>query len=309
MELRQLRYFLAVSEDLHFGRAARRLNVSQPPLSVAVQQLERELGVQLLDRSRRTIRLTGAGLAVKVRAREILDAVDGLADVATGAFHLGHLRIGFVNSAGLTVLPPALSAFRTAHPQVELTLLELTSAQQIDALHEGTIDVGLIRGADGATALRATPVLEEELVAVLPAQHPLAHHDEVTAADLVAEPLVFVPRRLMPGFFDAVMAVLRAGGGTPRIVQRAVAQETITGLVAAQVGCSVLPASTALLPRPGVVHRFLREHPAAPPLALAVTDDDSDRLVGLFAEQVLLAAAEFVAAQGTTGAGGPYRLP
>jgi DNA-binding transcriptional LysR family regulator len=297
VELRQLRYFLAVSEELHFGRAALRLNVSQPPLSVAIRQLERELGVSLFDRTSRRVRLTDEGLVLKARARDILDAVDALSDLATSAtaFDRGHLTLGFANSAGLTILPRTITSFRAAHPRVELTLVELTSAQQVDALHDGSIDLGLLRGTDGAEDIATEEVLEEELVAAIPEGHHLASESPVGAGELAGEPLVFVSRRLMPGYFDAVMSLLRAGGTTPRIVQRAVQQETITGLVAAQVGCSILPASTMLVPRPGVVYRPIRGRPPAPPLALAVSGDGPGRLAQLFGEHVRRAAVDFVA--------------
>jgi DNA-binding transcriptional LysR family regulator len=217
VELRQLRYFLAVSEELHFGRAALRLNVSQPPLSVAIRQLERELGVSLFDRTSRRVRLTDEGLVLKARAREILDAVDALSDLATSAtaFDRGHLRVGFANSAGLTILPRTITSFRASHPRVELTLVELTSAQQVDALHDGSIDLGLLRGTDGAEDIATEEVLEEELVAAIPEGHPLATESPVGAGELAGEPLVFVSRRLMPGYFDSVMSLLRAGGTTP----------------------------------------------------------------------------------------------
>lgn len=173
MELRQLRYFRMVSDELHFGRAARRLNISQPPLSVQIRHLERELDVQLFHRSTRRVLLTEAGQALADRVGPLLDDIDALPELADDAAlgHRGRLDVGFVSSASMSVLPPALRLFREQHERIQLDLRELTSAAQIEALHEGAIDVGLVRAAAPSIGLRIVPVLEERLVAVIPAGH------------------------------------------------------------------------------------------------------------------------------------------
>jgi DNA-binding transcriptional LysR family regulator len=294
VELRQLRYFLAVSEDLHFGRAAQRLHVSQPPLSVQIRRLEQELGVALFRRTTRNVELTDAGLVLKEKVREIVDAVDGLGDIAANATdeYRGAVRLGFVSSAGLSILPQALRTFREAYRGVQLELTELTSTQLVDSLHDGAIDVGVLRGHNRTPGITTTPVLEEELVVVLPADHDLAGCTSLSPEQLVDEPMVFVARRLMPDFFDAVVGTVRTATGGPTIVQEAVQQETLTGLVAAGVGYSVLAASTMLVPRPGVVYRPLNGRPQAPPLCIATRDQDRSALVELLVDHLAAAARD-----------------
>jgi DNA-binding transcriptional LysR family regulator len=303
VELRQLRYFLAVSEDLHFGRAAKRLNVSQPPLSVQIRRLERELGVALFRRTTRNVELTDAGLVLKEKVREIVDAVDDLADIAANATgeYRGSIRLGFVSSAGLTILPQALRTFREAYRGVQLELTELTSTQLVDSLHDGAVDVGVLRGHNRTPGITTTPILEEELVVVLPAGHALAACPSLSPEQLVDEPMVFVARRLMPDFFDAVVGTVRTATGGPRIVQEAVQQETLTGLVAAGVGYTVLAESTMLVPRPGVVYRPLNGHPPAPPLCIATRDQDRSALVELLVDHLAAAARDATLGDGSPG--------
>lgn len=292
MELRQLRYFLVVSEELHFGRAACRLNMTQPPLSVAIRELERELGAELFERSTRRIRLTDVGKVLADKVRDILGDVDDLPILTRDGYQgaIGSLTVGFVSSASLSVLPAALRLFRERHERVELKLNEVATAQQLDALYDETIDVGLVRSAAARVGLTVTPVLVERLVAVIPADHPLATYARVPVAKLGAEPLVSVPHRLMPDFYEASLKLFADVPTRPRIVQRAVHQETILGLVAAGVGLAVLPETVMRLQRHGVVYRPLEDEHTRIPLSIATSEHHRSTLVDHFVECVHRAA-------------------
>jgi len=258
MELRQLRYFVAVAEELHFGRAAARLHMSQPPLSAQISQLEHEIGVKLLERSTRRVGLTQAGEQFRQRVVEILGSVEAAVEEAreADAGRRGRLRIGFVSSANFTVLPPAIRQFRELRPRVQLELLPLPSSDQIEAVHGGTLDVGLVRLPASATGLHVEVVMTEEMVAAIPDNHRLATHQEVGAEDLVNESMVLFPYQLMPGFVGQVLEMFASTcGKAPRVVQQAIHHETALGLVAAGVGLSILPASASLITAGGV--RFL----------------------------------------------------
>ncbi|MGJ0390035.1 LysR family transcriptional regulator [Microbacterium sp. CGR1] len=259
MELRQLRYFMAVADELHFGRAARRLHMSQPPLSVQIGRLEREVGLPLFDRSTRRVALTPAGRHLQERARRILDEVDAvraeMRDYVDGL--AGQLTAGFVSSANYTVLPEVVRLFRSRRDRVALSLVPLTSGEQIDRLREGTLDVGLVRdefpraGAH-SSELIAEVVFEERLVMCVPVTHPLATHSEVTTAQVLDVPMIVYPHSLMPGYVDRVHEVLGIAPDAMRIAEEVVHQETALGFVAAGVGASILPESVRQVVPPSI---------------------------------------------------------
>lgn len=263
MELRQLRYFLVVADELHFGRAAERLHLTQPPLTVAIRRLERELGVQLFDRTTRRVALTRAGEAFKRRVGEAVTELDEAAgDVASVAAGLsGRIRVGFVSSASYTTIPEAIRAFRRQRPRVELVLSPLTSGEQIEQLLDGDLDVGLIRDPGEVPGLAMELVSTEDLVAVLPEAHPLASRKEVRPEDLEGEPMILFPYRLMPGFVTRVLRLFDGLETSPQVVQQAIHQETVLGLVAAGLGISILPESVRRFQMPGVVTRPLAGRP------------------------------------------------
>ena len=299
MELRQLRYFLAVAEELHFGRAAARLHVSQPPLSVAVKSLEKELGATLFERTSRRVALTPEGEAFRARVQELLEGLDAavaeLSEVHRGI--LGRLRIGYVSSASYSILPRAVHAFQGRFPQVELTLSPLTSAEQLAGLAEGRLDVGIVRDLVPTPGVRREHVLSEGLVAVLPERHRLASHAEVPIAELVGEPLVLFPAELMPGYLARITEALESGGATMDVVQRTVHQETVLGLVAAGVGLSILPESVARLRMPGVVARPLDARPTTE--LSVVWHGAMGAAARAFADHVLEAGAEPLPSEAT----------
>lgn len=264
MELRQLRYFAAVAEELHFGRAAAKLHMSQPPLSVHIRELERELDVRLLHRSTRKVTLTAAGEAFQLRVQHILaeldEAVVEAQDFRDG--RRGRVRVGFVSSASVTVIPAAVRRFRALHPRVDLVLNPLTSSEQLEALYAGGLDIGVVRDITAGPAVAAIePLIGESMVAVLPARHPLATRELVTVADLVDEPLILFPGKLMPGFVTRVWEMFRAIGASPQVLQEAIHHETVVGLVSAGVGLSVLPASVSRFRPEEVVIRPIESAP------------------------------------------------
>ena len=263
MELKQLRYFIAVAEEGHFGRAAEKLHRSQPPVSTQIKLLERELGATLLVRTTRRVELTPAGRVFLEQAKRVLESAEE-ARVSVGAAAqglTGHLTVGFVSSAVLSLLPLALRRFREAYPEVTLNLRELTSAEQRSALLSGDIDVGLVRLPVDSAELEIAEVLEEPLLVALPAEHALAAEGTVTLAALAAAPLISFPKPLVPGAHNQLMALFAQSGEVPKVVQEAVHLQTIVSLVASGIGVSVLPASAQRSPIAGVVYRPLEDNP------------------------------------------------
>jgi DNA-binding transcriptional LysR family regulator len=287
MELRQLRYFVAVAEELHFRRAAARLHVSQPPLSQQIAALERELGTTLLARTRRRVELTPAGEAFLRDARSLLASLDA----ATGrvraidAGQIGVLRINFVGSALLSIVPAAVQRFRRSRPGVEIELHERPTTEQLRALASGIADVGLVRPPiEVEPWLRAEVVLRERTVAAIPAGHALAALTRIPLRRLAAEPLVLFPRDQAPGYHDLLIGRMAATGTSPQIVQYAPEMLTIIGLVAAGIGVSPVPASVAHLALDGVTYRPLTGAPATELVALTRAEGQSPLVRAFVAE-------------------------
>jgi len=280
MELRHLRYFLAVADELHFGRAAARLHIAQPPLSRQIRQLEEELGFELFARTARRVRLTDAGRAFRDEARSLLgrlgDAVAASRRVARG--EAGALAVGFVASATYGLLPRLYRRFRERLPDVALSLTEMSSAEQVEALRAGHIQVGLARPPVGDDALAVEPLAEEPLVAALPARHPLATAREVPLRALARDAFVLFPRQPRPGWIDVVQSACAAAGFRPAVAQEALELSTAVTLVAAGIGVTLVPASAQALRLAGVVYRPLRP-PAPATSLLALTRADEPRPV------------------------------
>jgi len=288
MELRQLRYFVAVAEEGHFGRAAQRLHMSQPPLSMQIKGLETELGIELLNRSTRRVWLTDAGRIFLEKARAILGAVKEAQDAARGAENgmQGRLHVGFISSATLSLLPPSLRLFRERFSSVELELKELTSAQQVDALYADEIQVGLVRLPVRAPGIRFEPVLEERLVVALPSGHVLENRDLVSLEAIADLPLIFFTRQLIPGFHAQIVELFQRVGAFPRVAQHAVHLQTIVGLVASGIGIAILPGSAERVGREGVVYRTLDEPDATSWMGLAWVEGSKSTLVKNFVRTV-----------------------
>ena len=257
IELRHLRYFLAVAETLHFSRAAERLGMAQPPLSQQIRRLEELIGHRLFDRTTRGVRLTLAGQLLAERARSTLDKVDDdLEQVRRlGRGEEGTLTVGFSGSVMFTQLPAAIESYRRRYPKVELRLRELATSAQLAALLDGTLDLAFMRDGDPTEGIQTTTLLKEPYVAVLPAAHRLARKRSLRVGDLRGEPFIFFARRMGPLAFDRTMACCEAGGFRPRVVQDAPQWPTLVRLVGAGLGVSLAPACVATLAMPGAVFR------------------------------------------------------
>ncbi len=288
MELRQLKYFVAVAEERSFGRAAKRLHMSQPPLSIQIKGLEKELGVKLLDRSTRRVELTDSGRTFLLRAREILGSVEAAGMEARGAELglRGRLEIGFVSSATLSLLPPALQRFRERFRGVELDLRELASVEQVEALYEGEIRVGLVRLPMRAPGIRFEPILAEPLVVALPAGHSLEDSRAIPLDEVAGLPLIFFQRRLEPGSHSQIVELLGRVGALPKVVQYSVHLQTVIGLVASGIGIAILAESARRMHREGVVYRPLDAPDATSWLGLAWLERDESPLVENFVQVV-----------------------
>jgi len=258
MELRHLRYFIAVAEELHFGRAAQVLGISQPPLSQQIQALEQELGARLFDRTNRRVALSEAGRLFLEEARRVLAQVDKAADVARRAQlgELGELKIGFTSSAPFnSSIPQAIFAFRQTFPAVHLDLKEMSSREVAEGLVDESIEVGIMRPLALPDSLSAVELFREPLVAVIRADHPLAEgsEDGLQLAALADEPFVFFPRSYGSGLYAQLLSLARQAGFSPHFSQEAGEAMTIIGLVSAGLGVSVLPASFQHMRIKGVV--------------------------------------------------------
>ena len=267
MELRHLRYFIAVAEELHFGRAAQVLGISQPPLSQQIQALEQEVGARLFERTNRRVELSEAGRLFLQEARLVLAQVDKAADVARRAQlgELGELKIGFTSSAPFnSSIPQAIFAFRQAFPAVHLNLQEMSSTEVAESLVDESIQVGLMRPLPLPDSLTVIELMREPLVAVLNAGHPLVQGTErgLPLAQLAQEPFVFFPRTYGSGLYAQLLSLCRDAGFSPHFAQEAGEAMTIIGLVAAGLGVSVLPASYQRIRIDGVVYRTLLDQEA-----------------------------------------------
>lgn len=284
MELRHLRYFVAVAEELHFHRAAERLHISQPPLSQQIRALEGELGVLLLERNRRSVSLTAAGAVFLNEAREILASVDRASEAARSVARgeAGRVAIGFVGSAMHGTLPGMLRAYRRAFPRVQLVLTELPTAAQLEALLAGRIDVGVVRPPVREPALALETIHTEPFVVALPEDHPLASHEEVALAELVEEPFVLLARREAPGLHESLGQAMADAGGVPHVVQEAREMQTVVGLVAAGLGVSLVPASVGADEHRGVAYRPVAGSAPTVALALAWRPDDKSPVLAAF---------------------------
>jgi DNA-binding transcriptional LysR family regulator len=265
-DLRQLRYFVAVAERLHFGRAAEALHISQPPLSRAIRALEENLGVPLFHRTRRRVELTPQGARLQEETRRLTAqlerTVHELRAMATG----GHarLRIGFVSLADYGVLPGLLKAYKSSQPGVRLALREMLSPDQAAALAAGELDFGLLLPpVAGAARLEHLVVQRERFVLALPAKHRLAAGGgKVALSALGGEPFVTIPRQIAPRLYDIVAQLAAQAGISLNVAQEAIQMQTVVSLVSSGLGAAVVPASVANLGRRGVVYRELADrHP------------------------------------------------
>lgn len=285
MELRQLRYFAMVATERSFTRAAERLHMAQPPLSRQIQQLEEEIGVVLIRRGIRPLELTEAGRFLFDQAQQLLAKVG---EIKAGARRIGDTRkqffaIGFVGSTLYGPLPVAIRRFREACPEVEISLSELTTHQQIEELKSRRIDIGfgrLMTAEDPAIA-RET-LVEEPLALAIGRDHPWALEQVVWLKDLAGQPFILYPGRPRPSFADQMLAIFKRAGLAPSIVQEAHDIQTAIGLVAAGIGVTLVPASVARLRGEDVVYVPMGDADLRTPVFISYRNDDRSDLLRRF---------------------------
>jgi DNA-binding transcriptional LysR family regulator len=288
MELRHLRSFVAVAEELHFGRAAERLHIAQSPLSQQIQRLERQVGAMLFERNRRKVELTDAGNAMLTHAREALAQAD-LAETAAraaAAGRAGTLRIGFLGSAALAILPRIVPPWRASAPDATLELVEGSSGEHIRALHDQRLDVAFVRPPTATAGLIVHPVWQEQVVAVLPASSDLSRRDPLRLSDLADEPFVLFPRNSAPDFHDELTRACGRAGFTPTVAFECTAMPTVVGLVAAGLGVSLVPRSISSIGIAGVVYRELADVRPVARIAMVLSATNDRPVVRHFIDSV-----------------------
>jgi DNA-binding transcriptional LysR family regulator len=264
VELRHLRYAVALADELHFARAAARLHIAQPPLSQQIKALEDELGVRLFDRTSRRVGLTDAGAAFIAEARRTLASAEQAIEAARRAARAetGRLAIGYVSSASYELLPAVLRAFRRRAPDVLLVLEEMNSSEQSLGVLAGTLDLGFVRRPPPPDRrLAGTVVRREPIVVAVPRDHALAAARAIRLRALALEPFVIFPARPRPSWADAALDLCRGAGFEPRVVQEAVEMVSALSLVAAGIGIALVPGAVRAVRRPGVVFRPLTPAP------------------------------------------------
>jgi DNA-binding transcriptional LysR family regulator len=290
VELRHLRYFVAVAEELNFSRAAQRLCMAQPPLSVQIKQLERELGVRLFDRTGRGVRLTYAGRLLLEEARRILVQVEQTIRVLQEADQgeIGSLSLGFIPAASNDILPEILREFRSRAPKVELFLHEMMPDRAIQRLHDRRIDVSFLFLPREDEIVRCKIICREPLVIALPETHPLASEPSLEMRALAGEDFVLPARYSTPSLYGKVTEICRQAGFTPKAIQEEVGlMQTIVGLVAGGIGVALVPASLQNLNRKGVVYKEIQD--LKPSVEMGVVwrrEDDADPVLTSFLQVV-----------------------
>jgi DNA-binding transcriptional LysR family regulator len=261
VELRHLRYFIAVAEELHFSRAAERLHLAQPPLSAAIRRLERDLGVELFVRTTREVKLTDAGRAFLAGARRTLADAERAAEDAkrAAAGDLGHLRIAYSWSTRFETFPALGRAFRAGHEAVELLAQEMWNARMPEAFANGSIDVAVSLCPEISAELELVPIRKERLVALLPEPHPLAREDAIPLSALAGQEFILFPREIAPRLHDAFVSIYRRGGFEPRLRNESFHTGWDVGVLAEIPAVALAPQSVARGLPDGIVAVPLRE--------------------------------------------------
>jgi len=284
MELRQLRYFIAVAEEMNITRAAVRLHMTQPPLSRQLQQIEESVGLPLFEHGSRPLRLTEAGRVFYTQAKRLVDESDELVPLTRRLAQLAQrIVIGFVPSTLYGALPQVIRAFREAAPQIDLSLIEMFTLEQLGALKGGRIDVGFGRLRFDDVQLTREVLIEERMIAALPEDHPLAEASvELTLEDIARETLIVYPSSPRPSYADQQLSALRDHALEPAAVHEVRELQTALGLVAARVGVSLVPESVDGLRVHGVVYRHLPEPSPTSPIIMSRRLQDEGQTTFLF---------------------------
>jgi DNA-binding transcriptional LysR family regulator len=287
MELRHLRYFIAVAEELSFSRAAERLLIAQPPLSQQIQALETELGVKLFDRKKRPLQITLAGQAFLAEARSTLTTLER-AIHNTQRIHqgeLGHLIVGFTSSIANGILPNILRTFRQQYPEIKLILREESSAVQIQGLRERKTDIIFVNRDHKfaqASDLEMMPLLQESLIIALPQKHLLAMQAKISLIDLADEDFIMPLSQVESGLREQIYYLCMQSGFVPKVAQEAIFMVTILGLISGEIGIGLLPSSVQNLQRKGVVYRPIKEQTTANQLTVVWRRDDVSTILSQF---------------------------
>ncbi len=282
MELRHLRSFVVLAEEQHFHRAAERLHIAQPALSQQIKRLEQELHAPLFVRTTRSVELTDAGRVLLAEARRVLAAADRAASAVQHAAsgELGTVRIGFVASAALGLVPRILLAVQERWPRLELQLVEATTEEQLRALRDGEMDLGIARELQQRLPdLRVRRLLEERLIVAVHETHPLAAREKVALADLREERFIVFPRTRVSRLLDHIMELCAAAGFRPEIAHEAVQFPTILGLAAANTGIAIVPDSMRALRLPGLRYLDLTDRRAFSTMSVVTPRDATTPLV------------------------------
>jgi DNA-binding transcriptional LysR family regulator len=278
MDLRSLRAFVVLAEERHFHRAAERLFVAQPALSQTIKRLEKQLHVELFTRTTRSVELTDPGRVLLGEARQVLAAADRALSAVQHAVsgELGTVRIGFVASAALGLVPTLLLAVQQRWPRLELELVEATTGEQLTALLSGQLDIGIAREAHPSPGLVITPLVEERLVAAVPTGHALADRGRVALRDLRDERFIVPPRGATPLLSDHISGLCAAAGFRQTVAHEALQFPTILGLVAANTGIAIVPEAMRVLRLPGLTYLDLHDRGATSRLSAITTTARSE---------------------------------
>ncbi|GEO39838.1 DNA-binding transcriptional LysR family regulator [Skermanella aerolata] len=296
MEIRHLRYFVTVAQERNFTRAAEKLHIAQPPLSRQIQQLEEELGIVLLDRDSRPLRLTEAGRLLYEHAAQVLERFDDLRTMMKRFREAERPRfvIGFVASTIYAALPNLIRRFRAETPGLDVSLVEMVSLEQIAALKDGRIDVGFGRIRLDDPAVRRDVLREERLVVALPLSHALLEREgPLSFTELAGEPLILYPRVPRPSYADQVISIFRDRGLEPNIAHEARELQTAIGLVAAEVGICIVPTSVQRLRRDDVVYRELVEQTITSPIIMSRRVNDRSPELAVMSRVIIEAYREW----------------
>jgi DNA-binding transcriptional LysR family regulator len=255
LELRHLRSFVVLADELHFTRAAQKLHIVQPALTAQINALEVEIGGKLFERDKRTVRLTEIGQLFLMQAKATLEQAARAMQVAQGAGRgeLGTLRIGFVSTAIKVILPHMIRRLHECFPRLQLEFYDMNTPRQLTALRDGHIDFGFVRMPAAAKGIHVKVISEESFVVVLPQQHPLANCEIIRLESLEEEPMLSLARRAAPGYSDALLGALSEQHFIPHIVQEFDELSTMVGMVSSGLGLAIVPTSVALAHPPGVV--------------------------------------------------------
>ena len=287
VEFRQIRYFVAAAEEEHFGRAAARVHISQPPLSQQIQSLEAELGVELFERIGRGVRLTRAGAEFLVHARTLLRQSERAADMAQRASRgeIGRIAIGFIGSLAFTYVPWLIREFRARYPDIGLSLHELTIAQQTEWFADRRLQIGLLRPPLEVPGVEMETVLREPFAIAIPSCHPLASLEPVPVALLRDEPLIMLPRLIGLRYYSQVLGMCHRAGFSPMVIHEISHLPTAVSLVGAGVGLTVVPESLTALKLPGVTFRALEGSTELAETALCWRREDCTPAVNRFVDR------------------------